>query len=60
MVTLNESIEDILDVTECMTRVFTNVMKCKAASRYQFRKQPTQMKYHSIIGKQQRIIDWSS
>ena len=35
-------------------------MKCRAASRNQFRKQLTQMKDHNIVGKQQRITDQSS
>ncbi len=40
-----------------MTGVFIDMMKCKAPSRNQFKKQLTQMKNHSIAGKQQRIID---
>jgi len=42
--------EEILDVIECMTVVFTDVMKCRAASRNQFRKQHIQMADHSTTG----------
>ena len=47
-------------MTECMIAVFTDVMKCRAASMNQFRRQLTQMKDHNIVGKQQRIVDQSS
>jgi len=43
-----------------MTVVFTNVMKCRAASRNQFTRQLTQMKDHTIACKQQRITYQSS
>lgn len=43
-----------------MTVVFTDVMKCRAASRNQFRRKLTQMKDHSIACIQQRIADHSS
>jgi len=43
-----------------MAVVFIDVMKCRAASRNQFKRQLSQMKDHSIEGKQQRITDQSS
>ena len=45
---------------ECMTVVFTDVMKCRVALRNQFRRKLTQTKDHSIAGKQQRITYHSS
>lgn len=51
---------ECIHVIECMIVVFIYVMKCRAASRNQFKRKLTQMKDHSITGKQQRMTDQSS